>query len=177
MAKTGAGKDAAATETVAAADKKAKAAAGKKVLAEAVEQALETQVREKTVAAPVKVAAKKMAAKAVIKDTGKAMSKGASKDAGKGAAGKQAPEAEPEAKPRKPKLVRDSFTMPEEEYAVLTDLKKACTKAGIEVKKSELLRVGVALLKRHDIDGIREVLAGLPALKAGRPKKGKQDGK
>lgn len=80
---------------------------------------------------------------------------------------------EPEGKVRKPKLVRDSFTMPESEYAVLGDLKKSCLKAGIEVKKSELLRAGVALLKRLDTAAIAEVLATLPSLKAGRPKKGK----
>ena len=88
---------------------------------------------------------------------------------------KTRPEArdEPEAKARKPKLVRDSFTMPDTEYAALGEIKKACLKAGIEAKKSELLRAGVALLKRLDTDSIREVLATLPSLKAGRPKKGK----
>ncbi|HYD62375.1 MAG TPA: hypothetical protein VEC35_18580 [Noviherbaspirillum sp.] len=76
-------------------------------------------------------------------------------------------------KVKKPKLVRDSFTMPEAEYAVLGDVKKACLKAGIEVKKSELLRVGVALIRQLDTAKLKEILAGLPALKAGRPKKSK----
>ncbi|MGE5621867.1 MAG: hypothetical protein ACM3WS_01750 [Bacillota bacterium] len=76
-------------------------------------------------------------------------------------------------KTKKPKLVRDSFTMPESEYAVLGEVKKACLKAGIEVKKSELLRVGVALLRQLDTGKLQEILAGLPALKAGRPKKSK----
>lgn len=82
-------------------------------------------------------------------------------------------EAEQKEKQKKPKLVRDSFTMPEAEYAVLGEVKKACLKAGIEVKKSELLRVGVALLRRLDTAQLKEILAGLPALKAGRPKKSK----
>ena len=76
-------------------------------------------------------------------------------------------------KPKKAKLVRDSFTMPEAEYAVLGDVKKACLKAGIEVKKSELLRVGVALIRQLDTAKLKEILAVLPALKAGRPKKSK----
>lgn len=83
------------------------------------------------------------------------------------------PAAEPKEKPKKPKLVRDSFTMPEAEYAVLGEVKKACLKAGIEVKKSELLRVGVALIRQLDTAKLKEILAGLPALKAGRPKKSK----
>src|SRR5437762_794177 len=57
------------------------------------------------------------------------------------------PAAEPKVKARKIKLVRDSFTMPEDEYQVLGDVKKACLKAGLAVKKSELLRVGVALIR------------------------------
>lgn len=76
-------------------------------------------------------------------------------------------------KVKKIKLVRDSFTMPEDEYAILGDVKKACLKAGIEVKKSELLRVGVALIHQLQIEKLREVLTRLPAIKAGRPKKSK----
>lgn len=83
------------------------------------------------------------------------------------------PAVEQKEKPKKPKLVRDSFTMPEAEYAVLGEVKKACLKAGIEVKKSELLRVGVALIRQLDTAKLKEILAGLPALKAGRPKKSK----
>ncbi|MDB5764881.1 MAG: hypothetical protein JWQ21_3876, partial [Herminiimonas sp.] len=48
---------------------------------------------------------------------------------------------------------------------------KACIKAGFEVKKSELLRVGVALIQKMDTARLKEVLASLPPLKAGRPKK------
>lgn len=71
---------------------------------------------------------------------------------------------------KKSKLVRDSFSMPEPEYAVLGSVKKACLKAGVEVKKSELLRIGVALISKMDVEGLKAVLATLPPLKAGRPK-------
>ncbi|MDB5764736.1 MAG: hypothetical protein JWQ21_3731, partial [Herminiimonas sp.] len=70
----------------------------------------------------------------------------------------------PKDKLKKPKLVRDSFTMPEAEYQVLGDVKKACIKAGFEVKKSELLRVGVALIQKMDTARLKEVLASLPPL-------------
>jgi hypothetical protein len=69
----------------------------------------------------------------------------------------------------RPQLVRDSFTMPEQEYAVLGAVKQACLKAGFEVKKSELLRIGVALLGQLDMASLRTVLASLPQLKTGRP--------
>ena len=70
----------------------------------------------------------------------------------------------------KPRLVRDSFTMPEQEYAVLAQVKLACLKAGIEVKKSELLRIGVALISQLEMATLAQVLASLPQLKTGRPR-------
>jgi hypothetical protein len=73
-------------------------------------------------------------------------------------------------KMRKTKLVRDSFTMPEQEYAVLGQVKKACLKAGFEIRKSELLRIGVALISQLDMATLQQVLASLPQLKTGRPK-------
>jgi len=72
----------------------------------------------------------------------------------------------------RPHLVRDSFTMPEQEYAVLGTVKQACLKAGFEVKKSELLRIGVALLGQLDMASLRAVLDSLPQLKTGRPPAG-----
>src|SRR5690606_38585553 len=71
------------------------------------------------------------------------------------------------------KLVRDSFTMPEDEYSVLGEVKRKCLKAGIEVKKSELLRIGVSLIRDLEPAQLKKILAGLPSLKAGRPRKDK----
>ena len=74
-------------------------------------------------------------------------------------------------KTKKHKLVRDSFTMPEEEYAALGEMKKACLKAGITVKKSELLRAAVAALHEMDMLQLQQALERLTPVKAGRPKK------
>ena len=87
----------------------------------------------------------------------------------KPARGQAASDARADAGLLRPKLVRDSFTMPEQEYAVLGAVKQACLKAGFEVKKSELLRIGVALLGQLDIAALRAVLGSLPQLKTGRP--------
>lgn len=83
----------------------------------------------------------------------------------------QQPAEKSKGKPKKPKMVRDSFTMPENEYKVLGDVKRVCLKAGIEVKKSELLRVGVEILRQMDLEKLKTTLAGLAPVKAGRPKK------
>ncbi len=74
---------------------------------------------------------------------------------------------------KKPKLVRDSFTMPEAEYQVLSDVKKAFLKTGVSVKKSELLRAGVVLIKNLELARLNTVIAALAPIKAGRPKKEK----
>ena len=83
----------------------------------------------------------------------------------------EAPNVAVREKSRKAKLVRDSFTMPEHEYEVLGQVKKACLKAGFEIRKSELLRIGVALISQLDMATLQNVLASLPQLKTGRPKK------
>ena len=67
--------------------------------------------------------------------------------------------------------MRDSFTMPANEYQILQEIKKASLKAGIEVKKSELLRIGVGLLKTLSIAQLSAARSGLTKLSAGRPKK------
>lgn len=89
------------------------------------------------------------------------------------AAARTKPVPEQKIKAKKAKLVRDSFTMPEDEYQVLNDVKKACLKAGMAVKKSELLRIGVALIKGLDSAKLKAAIASLPLVKAGRPKKDK----
>jgi hypothetical protein len=124
--------------------------------------------------APAKAAPKKPAAKAVAKPAAKPAAKRAAKPAAKPVAVKQPakPVAATTEKIRKPKLVRDSFTMPEQEYEVLGQVKKACLKAGFEIKKSELLRIGVALISQLDMATLQNVLANLPQLKTGRPKNG-----
>ena len=74
-------------------------------------------------------------------------------------------------KVKKAKLIRDSFTMPEAEYEVLAQVKRACIQAGFEIKKSELLRAGVALIRELEPARLAEILSSLPKLKSGRPKK------
>ncbi|MES2898815.1 MAG: hypothetical protein V4723_03755 [Pseudomonadota bacterium] len=121
----------------------------------------------KSAAKPAAKSAAKPAAKPASKTAVKPPVKAAPKAAAKPAAVAAAPALEKE---RKAKLVRDSFTMPEQEYAVLGQVKKACLKAGFEIKKSELLRIGVALISELDMATLQKVLDSLPQLKTGRPK-------
>lgn len=73
-------------------------------------------------------------------------------------------------KVKKPKLVRDSFTMPKDEYVVIDSLKLRAGKLGQSPKKSELLRAGIkALAALSDIQ-FKAALSNVPAIKTGRPK-------
>ena len=82
------------------------------------------------------------------------------------AAAVQAPKPD---KPRKPKLVRDSFTIPKTEYTVLEDLKQRAAKAGTLAKKSEILRAGIKALSAMDDASFRTAMNAVPAIKTGRP--------
>ncbi|PIF17363.1 MULTISPECIES: hypothetical protein [unclassified Acidovorax] len=75
-----------------------------------------------------------------------------------------------ETKGKKPKLVRDSFTIPKDEYAVLDTLKDRATALAHPVKKSELLRAGLKVLAGLSDSALRSALQAVPSIKTGRPK-------
>jgi len=75
-----------------------------------------------------------------------------------------------EAKTKKPKLVRDSFTIPKDEYAAIEALKQRTGKFAQTAKKSELLRAGLKLLAGLGDDALLKALQAVPSIKTGRPK-------
>lgn len=94
----------------------------------------------------------------------------------------RAPEAKPKkaakngkgdgaAKPKKSKLVRDSYAMPDAEYARIGELKKRLGGLGVEIKKSELLRAGLLLLVALSDDELKAVAGRVERIKTGRPAK------
>jgi hypothetical protein len=77
--------------------------------------------------------------------------------------------AEKAAKPRL-RMVRDSFTMPEADFALIAQLKAGATAAGRPAKKSELLRAGLRLLAAQPAKALMGALDSLEPVKLGRPK-------
>lgn len=146
-------------------------------------------------------AADKVPAKAPVKPVAKPAAKSAAKPASKKAAAKPAkpaakapakavkpavkPVAKPAAKPavkatvakvakeKKIKMVRDSFTMPKPEFAVLDTLKIRAAKMGYPVKKTELLRAGIKVLAALSDATFLAAVRAVPNLKTGRPAKAK----
>jgi len=72
-------------------------------------------------------------------------------------------------KAKKPKLVRDSFTIPKPEYLILDELKQRAAKLTRPAKKSELLRAGIKILAALSDAAFLTALAQVPAIKTGRP--------
>jgi hypothetical protein len=115
--------------------------------------------------APAAPAAKKAAAGAKAKTATRAT---------KATAGPAVPAAAA-AKPgkaHKAKLVRDSFTIPKDEYAVLAALKARALGLGQRARKSELLRAGIQALAGMGDEAFLAAVGAVPTLKTGRPKKG-----
>ena len=71
----------------------------------------------------------------------------------------------------KMKVIRDSFTMPQSDYAKIGELKQLCLKSGMHVKKSELLRAGLHALGKLSTAQLKIALFALEKIDTGRPKK------
>ena len=128
---------------------------------------------DQTPATPAKAAAK-TAAKAAATTVKKAPAKAAaSKPAAARpakAAAPAAPQPAKDSKAKKPKLVRDSFTIPKDEYAVIETLKQRAAALAQPVKKSELLRAGLKVLAAMSDSALRSAVQAVPSIKTGRPK-------
>jgi hypothetical protein len=68
------------------------------------------------------------------------------------------------------KLVRDSFTMPREDFDLIDRIKARAIEFKRPAKKSELLRAGLQVLAALQDTQLRAALDSLRPLKSGRPK-------
>ena len=124
-----------------------------------------------------KATAKKVAAKAAASPAAKKLTATPQASVKKAPARKLAAPAKPVQKEaeklKKPKMVRDSFSIPKAEYAVLDALKLRASKLGQPAKKTELLRAGIKVLAALSDTVFLAALKGVPSLKSGRPAKAK----
>lgn len=86
-----------------------------------------------------------------------------------------APDAQ-NAKPKKkktsgkPKLVRDSFTMPQADFVLIAQLKARALGQKHAAKKSEILRAALHALSAKSDAALLKALSELTPIKPGRPK-------
>jgi len=144
--------------------------------AEAAANPAATKSVSSTAKKAVRKAAPKTPAKRVRKAPVKAKTVAAKKPVTKTATvttAKPKTKAKPEAevKIKKPKLVRDSFTFPKDEYQAIAGLKQKALGLKHSAKKSEILRAGLKLLNSLNDKAFLAALSNVPALKTGRPAK------
>jgi hypothetical protein len=80
-------------------------------------------------------------------------------------------------KANKIKVIRDSFTMPAAEYERIAVLREKCLAMGVAMKKSELLRAGLATLERLSAEDLKRIIVAVESIKTGRPTGKKKKGK
>lgn len=110
------------------------------------------------------------AAKTLVKPVKKA-SAAAKEKVAEAPKAEKAPKVKKQQAPKKPKLVRDSFTLPETDYALFATLKQRALTAGVDVKKSEILRAAVVALAKLDDAELVKAIGLVERIKTGRPKK------
>ena len=76
----------------------------------------------------------------------------------------------PKSKAVRPKIIRDSFTLPENDYRLLGKIKQECMRGGIDTNKSEIVRAGLKVLAEMDRGELQEAFKRVEKIKAGRPK-------
>jgi hypothetical protein len=72
-------------------------------------------------------------------------------------------------KTSKTKVIRDSFSFPEQDYKKISELKKVCLTAGVHAKKSEVLRAGLNLLSKLELTELTQALEQVEKVQTGRP--------
>jgi Arc/MetJ-type ribon-helix-helix transcriptional regulator len=71
--------------------------------------------------------------------------------------------------PEHQRVIRDSFTLPANDYALLSSLRERGLKAGIHITKSEFVRAGLQMLLKADEAEFLLALQRLEKVKTGRP--------
>ncbi len=163
--------NAVASNTLAPAAAKAPAAPAKKPVRKAAKKiGAAKPAAKKPVQKAVSQTAVKSAAKTAPKSAPKSATKPATEPSPKPKA-KPAQQTTPDLKLKKPKLVRDSFTFPKDEYQAIAGLKQKALGLKHSAKKSEILRAGLMLLNGLSDKAFLSALSKVPALKTGRPAK------
>lgn len=128
----------------------------------AAKAVVQTRATTPTAAKAVKPAVRTVARKATVKAATQVVSKAVSK----AVAAPSVPVST-----EKLKLVRDSFSFPAHEHALLAELKKRALKMGREFKKSEILRAGITHLAAMTDNVLLAALSKVERVKTGRPSK------
>ena len=66
------------------------------------------------------------------------------------------------------RIVRDTFKMPQREFALIDELKQRCRALGVEVKKSDVLRAGLLAMRDLSDERLGQVVRPMAAARTER---------
>ncbi|MCC5624401.1 cytochrome P450 [Nostoc sp. CHAB 5715] len=91
-----------------------------------------------------------------------------------------APQAEPpkeeiaDVPPLEKKVIRDTFTMPSEDYELIAVIQERCLQSAMNVTRSEIVRAGLRMLHDLNDEKLTQALKAVEKIKSGRPPRKKQ---
>ena len=100
-----------------------------------------------------------------------AFAAGAETERKKAAAPKKKPTTNVSPAPELGLVVRDSFTMPEYDYALIAEIQKRCLGKGLPMTKGEVLRAGLRALDSLSDTALHGLAGKVEKIKTGRPKR------
>ncbi len=80
---------------------------------------------------------------------------------------------EPEKPKNQKRVIRDSFTLPTDDYEIITTIRERCLDNRITINKSEVIRAGLHALNKMSDEQLLAIVDGLTKIKTGRPGKAK----
>jgi hypothetical protein len=81
----------------------------------------------------------------------------------------QSRDPSPPPAPPHEKVVRDGFSMPATDYALIAEIQERLMDGRVSASKSEVVRAGLHALKRLNPEALLEIAASLERVKTGRP--------
>ncbi|MBD1895538.1 hypothetical protein H6F50_18810 [Coleofasciculus sp. FACHB-712] len=72
---------------------------------------------------------------------------------------------------KKERVIRDSFTLPCEDYELISAIRQRCLNSAVNVAKSEVIRAGLHALNDLPDEALLKVIESLTKIKTGRPAK------
>jgi hypothetical protein len=75
----------------------------------------------------------------------------------------------PPSKPEHTKVVRDGFSMPAGDHALIAIIQSTAMQAGFHMSKSEVFRAALRVLSSLTAEELQQVYASLERVKPGRP--------
>ena len=80
---------------------------------------------------------------------------------------------EPEKPKNRKRVIRDSFTLPTDDYELITTIRERCLDNRSTINKSEVIRAGLHALNEMSDEELLAVVDSLTKIKTGRPGKAK----